>query len=290
MAQQFVIGVDLGGTHMRAALASTDGRLHARDRTASGRDIEPAEMTRKLVDQCRSLMESAHGHGGGVAAVGMGVPGSIDRNAGLIMHSPNLPKLNNYALAETISKALQVPVHMENDANVFGLGEGWEGSGKGIRNWVGLTLGTGVGGCLLFDHKLWHGDDLGYAGEIGHMPVQPEGPVCACGKMGCLETLASGSALVRGVKEAWKSGRPMTPALQQAVKEEVLSPLEVFRAAQAGDELAVGLFTIMGRALGLALAGLFSALGIRTAIIGGGVSAALLGAARVALDALANRR
>jgi len=321
-----VIGVDLGGTHLRAALVNEDGRLLARERTASGSALAPEEALRRLTAQCRTLITAARADGARVAAIGLGAAGSIDRRAGRIVHSPNLPRLNGFLLAPALERELGLPVFLENDANVYGLGETWQGAGVGIRNWVGLTLGTGVGGCLIFEHQLWRGDDLGFAGEIGHLPVLPGGSVCACGAVGCLETLASGSALARGVTAARDRGQILGPALEQAADQGRITPLAVFQAARAGDPLACELFATLGWALGVALAGLFSVLGIRTAIIGGGVSgawelfepslrralrdqarmfdpqlarvkraalgddAALLGAARLALDALANRR
>lgn len=326
MTRQMVLGVDIGGTHMRTALVEASGGLVHQDRTGSGFDLGPREAIRRLVSQCRGLIELARSREVRVTAVGLGIAGRIDRGCGRVLYSPNLPRLNDFPLAQAVRAELGLPVYLENDANVFGLGEGWLGAGKGIANWIGLTLGTGVGGCVILNDQLWRGDDLGFAGEIGHMNIVPDGPKCACGGSGCLEALASGSALIRGVQEARRKGRSLGPRLRQAVSEDRVSALEVFLAAREGDKLAGELFSRMGWALGLALAGLFSALGIRTAIIGGGVSAAweafrealehslgehagmfppelavvkraelgdeaaLIGAARMALESAANRR
>lgn len=259
---------------MRAALVKAQGELVRQVRTTSGFDLGPREATRRLVAQCRNLIGLAQSLDARVTAVGLGVAGRIDRGTGRVVYSPNLPRLNDFPLAPTVEHALNLPVYLENDANVFGLGEGWKGAGRGIAHWIGLTLGTGVGGCVILNHQLWHGDDLGFAGEIGHMNVVPDGPKCACGGSGCLEALASGSALVQGVLRSRQAGRPLGQRLRQAVREDRLRALDVFLAAQEGDGLAAELFARMGWALGVALAGLFSVLGIRSAVIGGGVSAA----------------
>jgi len=164
-------------------------------------------------------------------------------------------------------------VWVENDANVFGIGESWVGAGRGIPNWVGLTLGTGVGGCLFLEGRLWNGDELGFAAEIGHLIVHPEGPPCACGLRGCLETHASASALMEFVRNAAIRGELTSGPLYELWKDGKLKAGGIYQCSRAGEPLAQKAFARMGWALGLALANLFTVLGIRTAIIGGGVSA-----------------
>jgi glucokinase len=162
---------------------------------------------------------------------------------------------------------------MENDANAFGVGEHWVGSGRGISNWIGLTLGTGVGGCLILQDRLWHGDNLGFAGEIGHMIVQPGGPLCKCGVKGCLEAHSSATALLQGVKDAVSTGRLARGPLYERWQTGSLDSSGIYACAEEDDPLALELFERMGWALGVAIASLFTVLGIRHAIIGGGVSA-----------------
>jgi glucokinase len=181
--------------------------------------------------------------------------------------------MKDYPLVSELSKEISVPIYIENDANAFGVGESWLGAGQGIANWLGITLGTGVGGCLVLGGRLWHGDDLGFSGEVGHMVIREDGLPCACGLRGCLEAHASGSALVAGVNSAIAAGTLRKGLLFDAWCAENFTPETVYQCAIQGDPQAMGLFDRMGRALGLAIANLFSALGIRTAIVGGGVSA-----------------
>jgi glucokinase len=268
------IGVDMGGTHLRAALVDEDGEIRRRTKTATRSDAEPEAVLKRLTAACRELMKHAEEGCRRVRAIGLGVAGKIDRAAGRVIFSPNLPSLDGYPLAQNLEQALGLPVVMENDANAFGVGESWKGSGRGIENWVGLTLGTGVGGVLILGGRLWTGDNLGFEAEIGHMNIDPGGPPCACGLRGCLEAHASGSALCNGVREAIEAGRLTSGALHDLALSDRLTPKAVFERALAGDASALLLFQRMGWALGLALASLFTVLGIRHAVIGGGVSEA----------------
>ncbi len=211
--------------------------------------------------------------GGTVIGVGLGVAGKVDHKRGWVIFSPNLPAMRDYPLGPEVESSLGVPVLMENDANVFGIGESWVGAGRGITNWVGLTLGTGVGGCLILDGRLWNGDCLGFAAEIGHLIVHPEGPRCACGLKGCLEAHASGSALLQFVADAVTTGALTRGPLYELWQDGKLSAREIYQCSVAGEAVAQKAFARMGWALGLALANLFTVLGIRTAILGGGVSA-----------------
>lgn len=272
--RSFFIGVDIGGTHLRAALVDELGQIHHRSRTTTGSEAGPDTVLQRSTDACRKLMRLAESNGKCVRAIGLGVAGKIDRDGGSVVFSPNLPTLNGYPLARNLQQTIGVPVSMENDCNAFGLGEAWKGSGQGIENWAGLTLGTGVGGVLMLGGELWTGDNLGFEAEIGHMIVDPHGPPCACGLRGCLEAHASASALCNGVKNAVQSGLLKRGPLFDLARSEELTSEDVYRCARAGDPLALALFERMGWALGLALANLLTVLGIRHAVIGGGVSMA----------------
>ncbi len=270
----FFIGVDIGGTHLRTALVDELGQIHHRSRTTTGSDAGPDAVLQRLTDACRKLMRLAESNGNCVRAIGLGVAGKIDRDVGSVVFSPNLPTLNGYPLARNLQQRLGVPVAMENDCNAFGLGEAWKGSGQGIGNWAGLTLGTGVGGVLMLGGQLWTGDSLGFEAEIGHMIIDPHGPPCACGLRGCLEAHASASALCNGVNDAVRSGPLKRGPLFDLARSGELTSEAVYHGARSGDSLALALFERMGWALGLALANLFTVLGIRHAVIGGGVSQA----------------
>ncbi|SMC24196.1 glucokinase [Desulfacinum hydrothermale DSM 13146] len=273
MKDKCVIGVDIGGTHMRCALMDRKGTVLAFRKDRSRSDEGPEALTRRLVQQCRDLLADGGLSNARLGAVGLGVAGKLDTASGTILFSPNLPSLAGFPLAVRVQEALQVPVAMENDANVFGLGEAWLGKARNVSNWIGVTLGTGVGGCFFANGRLWQGDRLGFSGEIGHMIVDPQGPECACGQKGCLEAHASATALVQGVRQAQKEAVPLSDLLQEALRRDQLTAHTIYRAARGGDPVARRLFARMGWALAVALSNLFTFLGISTAVIGGGVSA-----------------
>ncbi len=268
------IGIDLGGTNLRTALVDRYGKIIA-TRTALVRPERGAEsISSELLSECQALIASGAKLGFKVCAAGLGVAGKIDRASGSVVFSPNLPVLDGYPLAKELQLNLAIPVVMENDANVFGLGEGFAGAAKGVRNWVGITLGTGTGGCLFLGGKLWEGDGLGFSAEIGHMIVEPGGPLCRCGSKGCLESFASARALISGAKES-VSGRGISESPLKSLDDSgKLSAQTIYDCAKKGDRTALSLFDKMGWALGICLANIFSALGIRHAVIGGGVSSA----------------
>mgnify|MGYP000874280855 CR=1 FL=1 len=273
MSERMLLGVDVGGTHMRIGLVNGNGKILEQRKIATEVQAGAEHATGRLVHECRAFMEEAVKVGGAVEAVGLGVAGKIDHIEGTVLFSPNLPAMNGYPLGEEVRKRLGVPVVVENDANVYGFGEHWVGKGQNIDSWVGLTLGTGVGGCLMLERRLWHGDGLGFAAEIGHMIVQPGGPLCNCGLRGCLEAHSSGTALMKGAEEAVADGRLTRGALYELTRAGKLTPEKIYACASDGDAFAQGLFQRMGWALGLAISNVFTLLGIRNAIIGGGVSA-----------------
>lgn len=274
MGEPMVLGIDLGGTHMRVAVVDSNGEILRLGKIHSNIHLGARQACLRLISECRMLMDEARSLGGSVFGIGMGVAGKIDRHRGEVVFSPNLPAINGYLLGIELEKSLGLPVVMENDANAFGIGENWVGSGRGIANWVGVTLGTGVGGCLVFGGELWRGDDLGFVGEIGHMIVDPQGPSCACGLQGCLEAHSSAGSLMRAVEKAATDGLLSRGPLHDRWVKGALTAEGVYLSAKEGDPGARRLFHRMGWALGIALAGLFTVLGIRHAVIGGGVSAA----------------
>ncbi len=267
------IGIDLGGTNLRAALVSRSGKILDR-RVTRAAELEAESILTELAARCRDLVQSGAARGIETVAAGLGVAGKIDPSNGMVVFSPNLPVLDGYPLGRLLQKTLRLPVYMENDANVFCLGESFAGAAKGFRNWVGIVLGTGTGGCLFLNGKLWEGDRLGFSGEIGHMIVELGGPPCPCGSNGCLEAFASARALVTGARRALRVPGIKEGPLGELERAGKLSAKTIYECAKHGDPAALELFDKMGWALGLALANLFSALGIRRAVIGGGVGGA----------------
>jgi glucokinase len=273
MNRDVFIGVDIGGTHLRAALVDSSGKILESRKTDIRIDLGAKAASERLLVQCEELAQSAVNLDLHPKAVGLAVAGKIDKAEGRVVFSPNLPALDGYPLGSELRDKMGMPVFMENDSNAFGLGESWAGAAKGIGNWVGITLGTGVGGCLFLNGTLWEGDGLGFSGEIGHMIVEPGGPACLCGSNGCLEAFASARVLVAGAEKIISEGlRERT--LYDLWKNHNLSAESIYECARWGDRPAAGLFNRMGWALGIALANLFTVLGIRHALIGGGVGGA----------------
>jgi len=266
------IGIDIGGTHMRTALVDSYGTILKYQQVPTDMAKGAEQVSRRLTELCRQLAITAADSGYRVRAIGLGVAGKIDPHQGRIIFSPNLMAMNDYPLAIELQEQMQLVVYMENDANAFGLGEQWLGSARDMENWLGITLGTGVGGCLMLGGQLWNGDHLGYVAEIGHTIIDPHGPECLCGLKGCLEAHSSGGALVKELQTLIVKGDVVNGPLHELYLENNLTAEKVYQSAKQGNAIALRLFERMGWALGIALANSFSLLGIRHAVIGGGVS------------------
>jgi len=249
---EYSIGVDLGGTNLRAAAISTSGEILA---SISGRAELKAGRDAVIGDMVSAIVKLRDQVGSGLAGIGMGVPGFIIIEKGIIVGSPNLPALDGYALRDDMEKRLGTAVVLENDANAAALGEKWIGAGKDYDDVVLLTLGTGIGGGIISGGRVLHGF-LGMAGEIGHMTVVPEGNPCGCGNRGCLEKHASATAI---------SGMARIIGLGENLTSE-----QVFNLAVGGDEKAKRIFETMGRALGVALATLVNIFNFPLMILSGG--------------------
>jgi glucokinase len=204
--------------------------------------------------------------------IGVGVPGIIDLQTGMLRESPNLPGWQNYPVREEIERRLGASVILENDANVAALGEKWLGAARHVDDMCIITLGTGVGGGLILRGEIWHGA-VGMAGEVGHIMVEPEGPSCGCGSRGCVEQYASATAIRRMAQEAITAGH--APGLLRAMQQDKdFNSNAVYQLAMQGDHEAQQVLRKAGWALGVTLAGLINTLNLPVYVIGGGVSAA----------------
>lgn len=266
----FVFAADLGGTHLRAAAVDQDGKVHFRLKQNTPQAEDPDEIVQALVRavrECeRESNETGSGVGDGIKAVSVVVPGTVNVEEGIVLKAPNVPSLDGFRLAAALTCELKKPALLENDANAAAVGEMWLGAARGRRSIVCVTLGTGVGGGIILDGKLWRGAD-GSAAEIGHMCVDPFGGVaCGCGSRGCLEVYASATAIVRMTREA--SPRHRNSVLHTC---ENLTAETIYAAGLKGDELALEVFRRMGVYLGIGLANLINILNPEMIVIGGGV-------------------
>jgi len=264
---RLVFAVDLGGTHLRAATIDENGRIHFRLKQKTPATNDPREIVSALIAAARVCDERSAVEGKSIGSISIVVPGTVNVRAGKILTIPNVPCLDSFELSAELRSALGRPVILENDANAAAVGEMWQGAARGHHTMVCVTLGTGVGGGIILDGKLWHGANDS-AGEIGHTCVEPFGGVaCGCGSRGCLEVYASATAIVRMARE----GRPRHPSSSLNVSDD-LTAASVFVAGKAGDPLAVEVFHRMGDYLGIGLANLINILNPEMIVIGGGVA------------------
>ena len=260
--KKLIFAADLGGTHLRAATVDGNGSIQFRFKQHTPQ-INDANA---IVDAIVAAVHEAEKQGEDISAVSLVVPGTVKVEEGTVVTAPNLPCLDGFLLGAALTEQLHLPAILENDANAAAVGEMWRGAAVGCKTIICVTLGTGVGGGIILDGKLWRGMD-GAAAEIGHMCVDPFGGVaCTCGSRGCLEVFASATAIVRMTREA----SPRYPDSVLQGKDDRTAEM-IFEAGQQGDELALEIFRRMGVYLGIGLANLINILNPEMIVIGGGV-------------------
>jgi glucokinase len=264
----YALGVDLGGTNLRIAAVDQAGNMLEKialdTELKEGRERVIADMCEAIVDLRQRLK------GLRLIGIGIGVPGIINLRTGMIRQSPNLPGWSDFPVRDDIERQLDTPVILENDANAAALGEKWLGAGRKVSGLCMLTLGTGIGGGVILDGQVWRGMD-GMGGEFGHMTIDPNGALCACGNLGCIEAYASATAIVRMATAAIRVGR--SPELAEAAEElGELNGEIVYIKAKEGDRVAREIFDMVGRSLGVALGNLINVFNLPLYVLGGGVA------------------
>ncbi len=266
------MGIDLGGTNIKAAVCGSDGMV-------LGATTLPTKAEKGLdasIGQIHAVLGglfASKRYRSMIGGIGIGVPGSVDHRLGRVLHPPNLPGWKNVPLARIVEERWRVPVRIENDANAAALGEAFFGAGRGTKNFIAVTLGTGIGGGIVMERKIVHGE-RGFAGELGHTTIDLNGPKCGCGSRGCIEAYIGSNYLVRRTLEKLKE-RPSSVLFKwMRMKGQELTPKEISRAANQGDVFAREILVEAGEYLGAALASAANLLDITTFIIGGGVAAA----------------
>ena len=275
------IGIDVGGTKINAFRVTRDGTVAERTSRPTPADDEAATLS-AMVELARSLLTSD------VIAVGVGAAGMIDSKEGVLGFAPNLA-WRNLPIAERMRDALGLPCQVDNDASMAAYGEFRFGAGRGYRHLLLVTVGTGLGGGIVSDGRLFRGAN-GFASEIGHIIVEPGGPLCGCGNHGCWEQVAAGRAIDRmGREEAREHEHSILRRLAGGDPDEVTGEL-VTQAAMQDDDAAKRILAEAGRRLGQGIAGLVNVLDPQIVVVGGGAIVAgdlLLDPARAAfLDAV----
>ena len=267
MTKKYAIVIDLGGTSVKYALIDNEGVFHFQGKLPSKADISAEAVIGQLVTACKETMASAQQLGVTIEGIGIGTPGIVDETNRIVLGgAENIKGWENLNLADRIEAETHLPVQMGNDANLMGLGETMYGAGQGARNVVFLTVGTGIGGAVVIDGKLFNGF-ANRGTELGHVPLIANGEPCACGSIGCLEHYASTSALVRRFnKRAAEAGRSFSG-------EEINGEL-IVRLYKEGDKLATECLDEHCDFLGHGIAGFINIFSPQRIVIGGGLSEA----------------
>ena len=270
---KYSIGIDLGGTDIKAGLLCEDGSLSCRMVVSTQVDEGAKPISTRIAQTIRKIInatESDSQQNKKIIGIGIGAPGLIIANSGIIHFSPNFPGWTDIPLLDYVSTELDdidLPLYIDNDVNVMVLGELHHGAGVGYENVVALTLGTGVGGGVVINRQVYHGS-WNTAGELGHTIVQPKGRKCGCGNTGCLEAYAGAKGIVERTQQRIAEG------MKTSLKSDELTPKQIANAANDGDKLAVEIFAETGRYIGIALTSIAHILNPQIAIIGGGIAAA----------------
>lgn len=273
MSNKHYVGIDLGGTNLKASLIDETGEvldsLHRPSRLPGGRDA----LRENLLGAVRDLISPESPYPGQkgeitLAGVGVGVPGILDLAAGTLLTAPHLPEGVNLPIRQMLEEAFEVKVSVDNDANAMALGEFWKGAGQDTQTLVLLTLGTGVGSGIILEGRMWRGAQ-GKGAEIGHMTILGKGPRCACGSQGCLDALVSSGALLQRAQLEMK--KDPSSSLHFA---SPLTSKAIAQAAHEGDNVAIAVLAKTGYYLGIGLANVANIFNPEMIVLAGGVARA----------------
>ena len=269
-ATTLAAAVDLGGSKILSVVADAHGRVVSRDLRKTPADKSPETVINEVLASLRAAMAAA-GDRAKIAGIGLAAPGTSNPETGVVFASPNLPGWHQVPLRDTVSEKMGLPAWLINDANAAALGELYFGAARGARNFVYVTLSTGIGGGIVIGGELYSGAS-GAAGEIGHMTIVDDGPLCNCGNRGCWEQMASGSALAREAKKRIGEGAA-TIILELAGGDvDEVTAETVGRAFDRGDNLARELVRQTSCYFGVGLANLVNIFNPELIVIGGGLA------------------
>jgi glucokinase len=264
----FMLGVDIGGTQLRLAITDNPGHVICRRVLPSPAQEAPAIMVEAIVQTAKDLLEDVGGTS--LAAVGVAAPGPIDVSNSEVLNAPNLPKFRRTPLKALLERELEAPVVLENDANAAAVAEQRLGHGRNVENMVYITVSTGIGGGIIIDGRLYHGF-RGGAGEFGHMTIDPKGPLCGCGKRGCWEAFASGTAIAHEAARRLLS-HDQSPSRLADGKGDSLDARMVCEAALAGDRLSQEILNFSAFYFGVGLANVVNVFSPELVVVGGGLT------------------
>ncbi|MDE0298764.1 MAG: ROK family protein [Candidatus Poribacteria bacterium] len=272
--EEFVVGVDLGGTKILAAIIGSNGKIVSRFKAMTRADKSAEEVIGRIADCVSESIKKANLDRTQVRAIGIGAPGVIDSNTGVVIYAPNL-RWTDVALKAALENQSEIPVTVDNDVNLGTLGEQALGAGRGVDNLVGIFVGTGIGGGIILNGKLFYGANR-TAGEIGHVILKPDGPKCSCGNRGCLEALASRTAISRHVQKAiTKQGKKsILPELNGGSLDLVRSRA-LAKAVERGDKVTLKAIQRAQYYLGVGVATVTGIVNPQVVVLGGGLIEAM---------------
>ena len=274
---KYLVGVDLGGTNIVAGALAEDGSdlLALRSeptRADQGADAVVDRIARMIDTVIAETIAQTGARRDDVIGVGVGAPGPLDRERGIVVTTPNLG-WTNFPLRDVISERTRLPVRIDNDANCATLGEWWLGAARGANNVIGMTIGTGIGGGIIMGGRLYHGSS-DVAGEIGHATIDITGRRCKCGNYGCLEAYASGPSIADRAREAVGSDDEAFLVLMVGGDANKITAATVYEAAKLGDDVALDVVRETSRFLGAGIANLLNIFNPDVVVIAGGVTQA----------------
>jgi len=265
---KYAVGVDIGGSNIKIGLVSQGGKIIYKHSIKTEPGKGPQKVIENIKTGIHALLNKTKVH---IDGIGIGCPGTVNPEKGTVENPPNLQGWGKVNLRRAISMEFEKDVFLENDANASAIGELIFGNGKKINSFILVTLGTGVGGGIVINRKLYHGE-FGAAGEIGHITINYNGPQCKCGSYGCIEAYAGNQYLKERVRNELKN-HPNSLLLKLIGNDySLVSPRKIQEAADKGDEFANFVIVDLGTKLGAAFASLSNALDLSTYIIGGGVA------------------
>src|SRR5215211_4146123 len=265
MPRQTLAGIDIGGTKIALGLGGLDGQLLSLSRLPTQIELGPHRIMQAALDQLEHMALQIDAQ---IVSIGICCGGPLDRQKGLILSPPNLPKWDEFPIMKVVKERFAGPALLDNDANVAAVGELHYGAGRRLQDLIYMTISTGIGGGLIIRGEVVHGV-ADAAGEVGHMTVQPDGPSCGCGSRGCLEVLCSGTAIARRARERLSSGD-----VQSSMNGKSITAKVVAEAARDGDVLAREIWDETVYYLAIGIGAVISLLAPEAVILGGGVSLA----------------
>ena len=270
----YVVGVDMGGTKILAAVIGSNGQIISRCKGMTRAEKSADEVIDRISDCISESIERANLHKTQIRGIGIGVPGVIDSETGVIIFAPNL-RWSNVALKPVLANQFKIPVFVENDVNLGTLGEQALGAGRGVDNLVGIFIGTGIGGGMILNGKLFYGANQ-TAGEIGHVILKPDGPKCSCGNRGCLEALASRTAISRYVRKAvTQQGKKSILPEFNGGNLDLVRSRALAKAVERGDKVTTKAIARAQYYLGVGVATVVGIVNPQVVVLGGGLIEAM---------------